>query len=332
MKIINSQTFNAYFNIAAEEYLLDNFDSDIFYLYQNSPSIIVGRKQNTLAEINLDYVKEHNIPVVRRMSGGGAVFHDIGNLNFCFIIRNYSDMPEDSFDKTGFEKYTKPIIEVLQDLGVNAKLEGRNDLTIEGKKFSGNAKYIRNNDLLQHGTILYMSNLKDISNALNVNPAKFNDKAVKSVQARVTNVSSHLPIYMSITDFTSILIEHICLQYPDSQLYEMTDKDKIAINKLIERKYGTWEWNQGRTREYTYTNSIQTKGGNLQVSMIVKNGYIEELTFFGDFFSAQDLDAFERKFQNIPHSYDDIFTLLAKYPAEEYFYNISSNELLKIMF
>ena len=326
MKIIYSQTFNAYHNIACEEYLLDNFEDDIFYLYQNSPSIIVGRKQNTLAEINFDYIREKQIPVVRRLSGGGAVYHDVGNLNFCFIIRNVSKA------ENGFERYTLPILEVLQSLGVEAKLEGRNDLTIEGKKFSGNAKYFKENDLLQHGTILYMSKLNEISKVLNVNPAKYKDKAVKSVQSRVTNISSHMPKPMNLSDFTNLIIAHIKTLYPEATDYMLTDKDNIAINRLVDKKYKTWEWNHGKTPAYNYSKSLQTKGGNLEVAMFVKNGVIEQLKFYGDFFSFKDIDTYEMEFIGVPHEYEKLKDKLEAKPAELFFENINSADLLEIFF
>jgi len=166
MRLIFSESNHAPMNIATEEYLLKNIDDDIFYLYINSPSIIVGRKQNTLAEINYEFIKTSKIPVVRRLSGGGAVFHDMGNLNFCFIVRNVKNK---EYDFTG---YTKPIIDFLHSLGVNAVLEGRNDLTIEGKKFSGNAKYFSEKNMLQHGTLLFCTSLTDLSKALKVDSAK----------------------------------------------------------------------------------------------------------------------------------------------------------------
>ena len=186
MLCIKDSHTDPYFNIAADEYALKYLEDDCFMLWRNEPSIIVGKHQNTLAEINVDYVMKNNIKVVRRISGGGAVFHDLGNLNFTFVKNAGEDAQGD------FRKFTQPILDVLQSMGINAKFEGRNDLTIDGKKFSGNAESIWKNRVLHHGTLLFSAVMTDLSAALKVNPLKFQDKAVKSVRSRVTNISEHL--------------------------------------------------------------------------------------------------------------------------------------------
>jgi lipoate-protein ligase A len=321
MKIIFSKSNDAAVNLAGEEYLFNNFTDDIFYLYVNAPSIIVGRKQNTLAEISIDFVKEKNIKVIRRMTGGGAVFHDLGNLNFCFICRNQENM------ENNFEKYTRPILDYLQSLGVNAILDGRNDLTIDGKKFSGNAKFFSNRTLLQHGTILFSSSLSNLSAALKADPSKFDDKAVKSVQSRVTNVYEQLPTKIAFYEFATGLIKFIGKQETEN-MYDLTDADLSKINELVTTKYDTWEWNFGKSPAYDFTKSIRTKGGTLKVSLVVKDGYIKICHFYGDFFAKKDIDEYEKYFENIPHKQTSIESVVSSHPASEYFINITDEEIV----
>ena len=191
MLLINNTSTNAYFNLAMEEYFLKNTTEDVFMLWRNESAIIVGKNQNTLSEINYEYVKENNIKVVRRQSGGGAVFHDLGNINFTFISCN-----DNSF--SDFKRFTMPIIECLEDLNIHAEFSGRNDLLIDNQKFSGNAQYNYKNKVMHHGTLLFSSQINDLSSALKVKPSKFEGKGVKSVKSRVTNISNHLKKSMTI--------------------------------------------------------------------------------------------------------------------------------------
>ena len=325
MLCINDHHTDPYFNLAAEEYVLKNFEENCFMLWRNDPSVIVGRHQNTLAEINVDYVKQNHIKVVRRLSGGGAVFHDLGNLNFTFIENSKNGKPID------FQKYTQPIIAVLQLLDVDARFEGRNDLVIDCKKFSGNAEHVFRGRVLHHGTLLFASELTDLSGALNVNPAKFSDKAIKSVHSRVTNISSHLKKPVGLEEFRNMLLCYMMNHYPDGVPYSYTDTDITAIGRLRDEKYATWDWNFGQSPGYSMVNSLRTGGGHLEIHLDVQNGNIRDARIFGDFFNIGDIAALERLLTGTPHNETSIQKKLASIHLSDYFVNITADELIRCL-
>ncbi|PKN79446.1 MAG: lipoate--protein ligase [Candidatus Cloacimonetes bacterium HGW-Cloacimonetes-1] len=326
MLCIISDSHYAPYNIATEEYLLQNKDDDCFLLYRNEPSIIVGKHQNTLSEINSDFVKAQGIPVVRRMTGGGTVFHDMGNLNFCFIMNNAEDT------SWTFEKYTRPVLQVLHDLGIDAKLEGRNDLTIGGKKFSGNAKMTYRNKVLQHGTILFSSKMTDLSAALKVNPLKFTDKAVKSVQSRVTNVSEHLSTPLDLDDFIALVHNYVRSLYPEAMDYSFSAAEQAAISALVDTKYGTWDWNYGASPKYNFSKAIRTKAGTIEFYLNVSKGKIDTLQIYGDFFGRKDIDEFAAALIGVLHNPPELLQILQNLDVASYFGDVSPSEILEGLF
>lgn len=323
--IIRHET-DPYFNLAAEEYVLKQLHHDCFMLWRNENAIIVGKHQNTLAEINVDYVKEKDIKVVRRLSGGGAVFHDMGNLNFTFIASGENHKLVD------FRKFTLPILEVLQKLDIEAKFEGRNDLTIEGKKFSGNAEHVYKNRVLHHGTLLFSSVMADVSNALKVDPDKFTDKAVKSVRSRVTNISDHLKSTITVLEFRDLILKHVMEATPGAELYTFTPEDVEAITKLRDEKYITWNWNYGYSPKYNFRKTVKTNGGKLEVLLEVNNGIIQKAKFFGDYFNKLDPAEIESALIGLNHTHEAIEQSLSVFETELYFLNVSRQELISALF
>jgi len=326
MLIIKSPTNDPYFNIASEEYILENFSEDVFMLYINSPSIIVGKFQNTLAQLNIDYINQHQIKVVRRLTGGGAVFHDLGNINFSFLCH------KDENDEAGFEKYTEPIVKYLQKLGVDAQLKGRNDLVIGDKKISGNAKLTTSKKVLQHGTLLYSSKMSELSQALKSDPLKFKDKAVKSIRSRVTNISDHLSNPLSCIEFEEGLIKYITFSNLTTTGYTFTDADIQNIKKLADDKYSTWDWNFGASPEYNFDKTLKTKGGIIEVRLIVQNGIITEFKLNGDFFTKFPVERLIFAFKGCRHELQAVKEVINNIKVEAYLVNISGDDLLEAFF
>lgn len=326
MLCIYNKSTNPYFNLATEEYLFKNKSEDIFMLWRNESSIIVGKHQNTLSEINYEFVKDNNIKVVRRLTGGGAVFHDLGNVNFTFIQTGEDEKLVD------FRKYTTPIIDVLKNIGIEAKFEGRNDLTIDGRKFSGNAEHVFKNRILHHGTLLYSATINNLTEALKVDEQKFNDKSVKSVRSRVTNISEHLKNPLPLEKFIDLIYQDIKEMYPDAIDYELSESDIEQINKLVKEKYSTWEWNYGYVSNYNFTNKVRTTAGTIEINMDINNGIIEKIKFYGDYFSALDTEEIELLLTKVKHREEDIRQALHNVDITKYFHNLPAEEFYKILF
>lgn len=326
IRYITLDSTSPYHNLATEEYLLQRTTDNVFMLWQNDNTIVIGRHQNTAAEINQEYVDSHHVNVVRRQTGGGAVFHDIGNLNFSFI-QNI----EPGSKEIDFLKYLQPIVDALQSLGVPAEFSGRNDLVIDGKKISGNAMMFYENRVLEHGTLLFASQMADVANALKVDPSKFDDKAVKSVRSRVTNISEHLPRPMTVLDFKDYLMDYIMKQNQMSELQNLTPEEETVIHQLVENKYQTWEWNYGKSPEYSMNKKIRTTGGTVQVVADIREGHIRDMQFFGDFFGEKDPQELIDQLTGIRINKQSIADALRDTNINDYFHNVTIEDIIDLL-
>ncbi len=324
MLLIDSPSNNAHFNIASEEYLLNRFPTeDIFLLYVNAPSIIVGKFQNTLAEINLDYVDEKKIKVVRRMSGGGSVYHDLGNLNFSF----HTLLGEKDFGDFSF--FTQPVLTMLNALGVPAELKGRNDLLVEGKKFSGNAKLARQGKMIQHGTILLNSEMEVLGEALKINPLKFIDKAIKSNRARVTNLIHYLPKTTTTQTLKDLLTAEIIKSNPAAKRYELTPEDLAGIELLVKQKYETWDWNFGFSPNYNFKKALKVPAGFIEIHLDVMHGVIDKAKIFGDFFAPKPIEDLEALLIGRKHDTADLQQFFSEITLSDFFGQVTNEEIVE---
>jgi lipoate-protein ligase A len=272
---INLNTTDPYFNLAIEEILLKQNEEEYFILGINDPSVIIGKHQSGHRETNTRFVTENQIPVIRRISGGGTVFHDSGNLNFTFIKQSESGRQVD------FRKYTRPVIEFLGSADIEARFEGKNDLKVGGYKISGNAEHVYHNRVLHHGTLLFSSSLDMLRNSLRKDTSCYNSRAVSSNPALVRNLSDMTYRFSDISDFRSAMMDYLLNNYSGCDSYELTNTEISQASLLADSKYKSWEWNWAYGPEYTFCNSFNISGKFHKCTLIVKDGIIRECNIEG---------------------------------------------------
>ena len=258
-------------NLAIEEHLLRNLktETDILLFYINEPSIIVGRNQNVFEEINYEYTETHAIHVIRRLSGGGTVYHNLGNLNFSFINNTGKE------NLLNFKKFTAPVVKALQQMRIPAQLGTRFDILVNGRKISGNAQYNAGNRMVSHGTLLYNSDLEKVNESLRVNIDHIQSKSIKSVRSQVANICEFLENPGDIFSFRDQLIASI-LEDKGSSQYVLNSQDWETIHQLSQSRYYTWEWNYGRSPEFEVKKRLSLEGTDLELKIIVANGLIKK--------------------------------------------------------
>lgn len=310
------------YNLAFEEYILTHFrQGNILILWQNDNAVIIGRNQNTAEEINQQFVTEHRIRVIRRNTGGGAVYHDLGNLNYSFIA------DADSIDQAATQLFLAPVVNALRGLGMDANFSGRNDILVSDRKISGTAQQLSKGRLLLHGTLLFDSNPAMISGALNPDPTKFQSKSVKSVRSRVGNIRQFLKQDMNFSSFWQYLKKQ--LTGNGAVLPTLSDVDLSEIQKLKQEKYDTWDWNYGKSPKFEIQNKMRWPGGLLDLRMTVSGGKISSLRIYGDFLALESITPLEEALTGCTFKKEALMQALESICLNRYIGTITKDELVQ---
>lgn len=326
--IDNEKNYDPRINLAIEEYALKHLDINETYLlfYINEPSIIIGKNQNTIEEINTKYVEDQQIHVVRRLSGGGAVYHDKGNLNFSFITK------DDGNSFHNFKKFTEPVVEALKKLGVNAELSGRNDLMAEGRKISGNAQFSTKGRMFSHGTLLFDSEIENVVSALKVKKDKIESKGIKSIRNRVANISEFLEQKVTVEEFREMLLRYIFDGEENITEYKLTEKDWETIHQISKERYQSWDWNYGKSPKFNLQHSHRFPVGQIDVRLEVNKGKIDACTIYGDFFGVGDVQEVQGKLTGVRYEKASIEQALEDIDIPHYFGNITKEEFVELIY
>lgn len=325
--IKNKNSTDPSVNLALEEYCVRNLDmsNDYLLFYINEPSVIIGKHQNTIEEINTAYIDENKVHVIRRISGGGAVYHDEGNLNFSFMTKHSQKSIHN------FKLFTEPVIKTLHELNIPAELNGRNDITVNDKKISGNAQFTDTKSMFSHGTLLFNSNLDNVVKALNVKFDKIESKGIKSIKSRVGNIKEFIQIEMSIEEFRQKLINSIFPGHNNTTVYNLSDDQWKRVNELSASKYKTWEWNYGRSPEFNIQKVNRFSFGQIDARIHVKDGLIEEVTIYGDFLGHGDMSDIEKKLRKVKYEKKNISKALYDVSLDHYFGEISLEDFVSFL-
>ncbi len=326
MRYLKNPSTNPYYNMAFDEYCLESLpiDEPVFFLWQNRPAVIVGFNQEVNTEVNLDYLKENGIDLVRRVTGGGAVYHDLENLNYTIVGRS-EDLERD------YPEYASLLAKALQTLGVPATLSGRNDILVEGRKVSGFAKRVCKNRLMVHGTLMYNVDVDVLTNVLNPSTTKLQSKGIASVRSRVANLCEYLPEIPDIQTFSQRLEEILSNNYTDTE-YQLTETDLANIQRLTDKKFATWEWNYGRSPKATLVHSARLACGTVEIHLTLAENRIASCRFGGDFLGNLPASDVEKALTGIPYEINEIRKCLSKIEINRYFDRVLVDDLLEMMF
>lgn len=323
MMYVENNSLDPFYCFALEYYLLKeiNLKNDFFLFWRTAPTIMIGKHQNTLAEINQDYVKEKQLQVVRRITGGGTIYTDPDTWQFSFLIKNQT------YKDINFATYINPIMKAFSALGIHSDFSSRNDILIKGKKVSGNAQYCDSQCTLHHGSILFDTKLDELVKALTVSEEKIISKGIKSVRERVTTIAEHLNEKIDVLGFKKLMLHYLLQNVAGS--YELTPKDLQRVNEIADGKFRQWEWNYGKSPKFNIIRSQRFEGGKVEFNINVNKGIIEQCQIYGDFFSQGDIEIVSRSLRGCPYKEENIRAALENICAENYFYLISNEDLVR---
>ncbi len=309
-----------YFNLASEEFLLRRTDGYFIYIWINAPAVIVGINQNTAEEVNLDYTESHGIKVVRRQTGGGAVYHDLNNV--CYTI-----IAEYDGERDNYRYFTEGIIGYLKTLGINAEFSGRNDVVIDGMKISGNAQCVYKNRIMHHGTLLFDTDMSVLTSALKPHKLKIESKGIKSARARVTNIKNHLVKELTATQFYDGLADYFSAQ---AERYEFTAEDIAEIEKLRTEKYSTFAWNIGMSPTAKISAEEKFPYGLVKVNFDIEGGALQNVSFTGDFFSLKEVSALNHALNGVLYKKEELTAALNG--VEKFIIGAKPEEIAELFF
>ncbi len=325
MRYLINSSHDPYYNMAFDEFSLQGLDVDepVFYVWQNEPSVIIGLNQNAYGEVNIPYLNSHGIHLVRRVTGGGAVYHDLENINYTIVGRSQSL-------ETDYPGYMNYMVDALRQLGVPAELSGRNDILVEGRKVSGYAKRVWHDRLMVHGTLMYDVNLQELTNALAVPGSKLESAGIASVRSRVANLKDYLPSLKSVGELMTALTRILSRGYADAEIV-LTGEQLASIRKEADEKFRTWEWTYGKSKEARFSEKKKFKCGTVETEFSVDHGVISELVFRGDFLGNLPVESLAAKLEGCRYDRASIAAVLKEQPVGKYFDGLTDSELTSLL-
>lgn len=326
MRFLRNRHTDPVFNMAFDEFCLEKLELDepVFYLWQNRPSVILGYNQEVNTEVNLDYLKREGILLARRVTGGGAVYHDLGNLNYTIVGRS------DNLERD-YPQYARMMMDALRTLGVPAELSGRNDILVEGRKVSGFAKRVCKDRLMVHGTLMFRVDMERLTHVLTPPATKLQSKGIASVRSRVANLSDFLPAMESVETFAQQLEEILSNGYADKE-YVLPDNALELVRRLAEEKFGTDEWIYGRSPRATMEKNVRMACGNVGIHLQVSGNRIVSCRFSGDFMGNLPVAALESGLEGVVYDYESVCGKLEQLEVQRYFDGVSADEMARNLF